>query len=204
MMPRIVLASASPARLRLLQRSGITPEVVVSHIDEEQAVLEAGPLSVAEQTALLARLKASHVAALIEGNALVIGCDTTLELGGEAHNKPSSPQEAIQRWQAMRGQQGLLHTGHCLIQKVDGEMQLSEVVRTATVTFAWPSDDEITAYVATGEPVRVAGAFTLEGFGGAFIERIEGDPSSIEGLSLPTLRVMLAQFGHRWTDLWSL
>lgn len=203
MKPRIVLASASPARLRLLQRTGIYPDVIVSHVDEEAAVAQ-GQLSVAEQTALLARLKATKVAQGLGPLTLVIGCDTTLELDGQAHNKPSGPDEAFDRWQQMRGQQGLLHTGHCLIEISASGTRMKEVVRTATVTFATPTDEEIRAYVSTGEPIKVAGAFTLEGFGGAFIEKIEGDPSSIEGLSLPTLRTMAAEFGHLWTDLWSV
>lgn len=203
MKPRIVLASASPARLRLLQRTGISPDVIVSHIDEEGAVSELA-LSVAEQTALLARLKAQKVAQQVAPLSLVIGCDTTLELDGEAHNKPSGPQEAFDRWQQMRGRQGLLHTGHCLIEISSSGTRMNEVVRTAVVTFGMPTDEEIRAYVSTGEPIKVAGAFTLEGFGGAFIEKIEGDPSSIEGLSLPTLRSMTAEFGHLWTDLWSV
>lgn len=201
--PRIVLASASPARFRLLRRTGITPEVIVSHVDEEAAVAD-GLMSVSEQAALLARLKATKVAAEVEPFALVIGCDTTLEMDGQAHNKPSSPDEAFQRWQHMRGRQGLLHTGHCLIEISASGTRMTEVLRTAIVTFATPSDEEIRAYVSTGEPIKVAGAFTLEGFGSAFIEKIDGDPSSVEGLSLPTLRKMAAEFGHVWTDLWAV
>jgi septum formation protein len=214
--PLLVLASASPARLRLLQRSGLDPVVHVSHIDEEAAVEEAQrehgrALSVAEQTLLLARAKADAVLASLntpdftEASVLLIGCDTTLELEGQAHNKPSGPQEATARWSQMSGSSGLLHTGHAVrLRHPDGQVESVDEVATAAVHFGIPDAHEVAAYVASGEPIRVAGAFTLEGLGGPFIDRIEGDPSCIEGLSLPTFRRMLAQLGWRWTDLWTL
>jgi septum formation protein len=212
--PVLVLASASPARLRLLQRSGLDPEVHVSDIDEEAAVeqaqIEQGrTLSVAEQTLLLARAKADAVLASLSREftgspVLVIGCDTTLELDGQAHNKPAGPQEATARWAQMSGRTGLLHTGHALrLRHAEGHVDDVDEVATATVHFGTPDAREVAAYVASGEPIRVAGAFTLEGLGGPFIDRIEGDPSCIEGLSLPTFRRMLAHVGWRWTDLWT-
>jgi septum formation protein len=213
--PLLVLASASPARLRLLQRSGLDPVVHVSHIDEEAAVEQAQQeqgrtLSVAEQTLLLAQAKADAVLASLDtpeftnSPLLLIACDTTLDLDGEAHNKPSGPEEATARWKQMSGRSGLLHTGHALrLRQPDGRIDSVDEVATASVHFGTPDAQEVAAYVASGEPIRVAGAFTLEGLGGPFIDRIEGDPSCIEGLSLPTFRRMLAQLGWRWTDLWT-
>jgi septum formation protein len=200
--------------LRLLQRSGLNPVVHVSHIDEESAVERAQidqgrTLSVAEQTLLLARAKADAVlsslpAELTDSPLLLIACDTTLDLDDEAHNKPSGPDEARARWAQMSGRTGLLHTGHALRHRLpDGRMESVDEVTTAIVHFGTPDPAEVDAYVRSGEPLRVAGAFTLEGLGGAFIERIEGDPSCIEGLSLPTFRRMLARVGWRWTDLWT-
>lgn len=209
--PTVVLASASPARLRLLRRTGLDPIVRVSHVDEEAAVAAAATsrghqLSVSEQALLLAILKVDEVFAQsdLAGPAIFIGCDTTLELDGEAHNKPSDADDVRRRWKQMSGQRGHLHTGHSVIARYeDGTTRRIDTVRTAIVHFGNPDDDEINDYVATGEPLKVAGAFTLEGYGGAFIERIEGDPSCIEGLSLPMLRSMCAELGYRWTNLWT-
>ena len=133
-------------------------------------------------------------------DALVIGCDSVLELDGAVHGKPADADEARARWRAMRGRSGVLHTGHCLVDTGSG----TEVARSAdtVVHFADLGDDEIDAYVATGEPLKVAGAFTLDGLGGAFVRGIEGDPHTVVGIGLPLLREMFAEVGVRWTDLW--
>jgi len=198
---RLVLASASPARLATLRSAGVGPEVVVSGVDESQVQVD-DPARLALE---LARLKARAVAEGLGGtdgdSAWVIGCDSVLELDGAVHGKPADADEARSRWRAMRGRSGVLHTGHCLVETGSGR----EVARSAdtVVHFAEPSDEEIEAYVATGEPLQVAGAFTLDGLGGAFVRGIEGDPHTVVGIGLPLLREMFAELGVRWTDLWA-
>ncbi len=194
---RLVLASASPARLATLRSAGVAPEVVVSGVDESQVRVD-DPARLALE---LARLKAQAVAATLAGEpAWVIGCDSVLELDGAIHGKPADVGEARARWQRMRGRSGVLHTGHCLVDTGSGRV----VARSAdtVVHFADPSDEEIDAYLATGEPLKVAGAFTLDGLGGAFVRGIEGDPHTVVGIGLPLLREMFAELGVRWTDLW--
>ncbi len=192
--PRFVLASVSGARLRTLRAAGVDPVVAVSGVDESGVT---GPAAEVVQT--LAIRKATAVADRFE-TALVLGCDSVLELDGEALGKPRDAREAVRRWHRMRGRSGVLHTGHCLVDTGTGR-RLAQVASTA-VHFADITDDEIEAYVATGEPLAVAGAFTLEGLGGAFIERVEGDPSNVVGLSLPLLRRLVTDLGHHWPDLW--
>jgi septum formation protein len=193
--PRLVLASASPARLRTLRSAGLDPEVIVSGIEEE-GVDEGSP----ERTALeLARLKARAVAKRI-GSGLVVGCDSVFDLDGEMHGKPATAEEATSRWKRMRGRAGTLHTGHCVIDAGTGRE--ADGVASTVVRFAELSDEEIAAYVATGEPLRVAGAFTVDGRGGAFIEGIDGCHHNVVGLSLPLLRRLLNEIGVRWIDLW--
>jgi septum formation protein len=194
--PRLVLGSQSPARLATLRSAGLDPEVVVSGVDES-AVLDDDPAALAKR---LAVLKARAVAARVEGAALVVGCDSVLEFDGAVHGKPLTAEQATRRWRHMRGGSGVLHTGHCVIDTATGR----EVAREAAtvVHFADVTDEEIAAYVATGEPLHVAGAFTLDGLGGAFVTGIEGDPHSVVGISLPLLRTMLAELGFAWTDLW--
>lgn len=197
---RLVLGSASPARLATLRSAGLGPEVVVSGVDE--SVVDAtDPAHLALE---LARLKAGAVADRLtpeDGDAWVIGCDSVLEIDGAVHGKPADAQEARQRWRRMRGRSGVLHTGHCLVDTADGR----EVARSAdtVVHFAEPSDEEVDAYVATGEPLQVAGAFTIDGLGGAFVRGLEGDPHTVVGIGLPLLREMFAELGVRWTDLWA-
>jgi septum formation protein len=192
---RLVLASASPARLATLRAAGLDPEVVVSGVDES-TVTTADPAGLALE---LATLKARTVAGRVPG-ALVVGCDSVLELDGAVHGKPADTDEARTRWRSMRGRSGVLHTGHCL---VDGTGR--EVARGAatTVHFADVTDEEIDAYVATGEPLQVAGAFTVDGLGGAFVTGIEGDHHNVVGISLPLLREMLAAVDVAWTTLWA-
>ncbi len=200
---RLVLASQSPARLATLRSAGLDPEVIVSGVDESVLDHLSDP---AELSLGLARLKAEAVVPRVgdaAGTVLVVGCDSVLELDGEIHGKPASSDEAVDRWRRMRGRSGTLHTGHCLVELRDGVRR--EVARSArtVVRFADLSDEEIAAYVATGEPLRVAGAFTLDGLGGAFVTGIDGDPHTVVGIGLPLLRELCAELGHRWTDLWS-
>ena len=194
--PRLVLASASPARLKTLQNAGLSPEVVVSGVDEGGVPVTAP----AEYTLKLAQLKAVAVAAT-EKRAVVIGCDSVLALDGEILGKPRSDDEAVERWQQMRGRAGVLHTGHCVID-THREVWLARSAATQ-VRFAHVSDEEIEAYVATGEPSGVAGAFTLDGLGGAFVSGVTGDPHNVVGISLPLLRLMLEELGFVWTEFWS-
>jgi septum formation protein len=200
---RLVLASQSSARLATLRAAGLDPEVMVSGVDESQLDLDdAAALAVG-----LARLKAAAVASGVETapdeQVLVVGCDSVLELDGEIHGKPASAEEAVARWHRMRGRAGVLHTGHCVIELggAGGSRELAREARTV-VQFADLTDAEIAAYVGTGEPMRVAGAFTLDGLGGAYVTGIEGDPHTVVGIGLPLLREMVRELGHDWHALW--
>jgi septum formation protein len=200
--PRLVLASASPARLATLRAAGVEPEVVVSGVDE--GAVTAG--SVAALAGRLAVLKAEAVASglRVDGNrnVLVLGCDSMLELDGEALGKPGTADQALERWQRMRGRSGVLHTGHHLVALGGGDWRARSAVGSTTVHFAEISDAEIEAYVATGEPLQVAGAFTVDGLGGPFVRGIEGDYHNVVGLSLPLLRELLTDLGVAWPTLW--
>ena len=194
-----VLASASPARLATLRSAGLEPVVVVSGVDESQL----DGLPPAELALQLAELKCAAVAARdgLPAGALVLGCDSVLELDGKALGKPDHADEAVQRWRAMRGHSGVLRTGHCLRDTATG--RVAAATASTTVHFAEVTDEEISAYVATGEPLHVAGAFTVDGLGGAFVTAIEGDHHNVVGVSLPLVRDLAAELGHAWTDLWS-
>ena len=196
----LVLASASPARLATLRSAGVDPEVIVSGVDESQV----GGVPPAELALQLAELKASAVADRLRADGdqrLVLGCDSVLELDGEALGKPDDASDAIARWQAMRGRSGVLHTGHALHDLATG--RVAAATASTTVHFAEVTDAEITAYVATGEPLYVAGAFTVDGRGGAFVRGIEGDHHNLVGISLPLLRELLAELDHSWVDFWA-
>lgn len=190
---RLVLASASPARLGLLRAAGLDPQVQVSGVDE--STVTGTP---AEQVLELARLKAAAVAT-DHPDALVVGCDSMLELDGLALGKPADPTEAVARWAQMRGRSGRLLTGHSV---VDGDRTVSEVASTV-VRFGTPTDAEVAAYVASGEPLQVAGAFTLDGRSAPFVDGIDGCHTNVVGLSLPLLRRLLQQLGVEVVDLWS-
>jgi septum formation protein len=198
----LVLASASPARLATLRSAGVEPRVVVSGVDES-VVRERDP---AVLVCRLAELKTQAVVADLDpdtedGPRWVLGCDSMLALGHELLGKPADAADAVQRWRRMRGRTGVLHTGHCLVD-LAARREVTRPVATR-VHFAEVSDAEIEAYVATGEPLLVAGAFTIDGLGGPFVAGIEGDHHNVVGLSLPALREMVADLDGTWTDLWS-
>lgn len=208
----LTLASASPARLATLRAAGIDPIVIVSGVDEDAALAAAasaagGPLSPADAVLTLARAKAEDVAFRASGG-LVLGCDSMLEIAGEVVGKPADAEQAVARWRAMRGGSGVLHTGHWLVDCRAGHGGAAPVDRATGATastvvhFADLSDAEIDAYVATGEPLAVAGAFTVDGLGGPFIESIEGDHHNVVGLSLPLFRRLLGERGVSVTQLW--
>lgn len=192
---RVVLASQSPARLATLRSAGIEPDVIVSGVDEDQI----HSTDAANLAAALAQLKCRAVAQQVEPEAVVIGCDSVLSFEGDILGKPGGPVEAAGRWRRMRGRSGVLHTGHCV------RLGPEELVDSAStvVHFADVTDEEIDAYVATGEPLHVAGAFTIDGLGGAFVRAIEGDHHNVVGLSLPLLRDLVRDLGISWPSLWN-
>lgn len=198
-MHQFVLASTSPARKKLLTDAGIDFLAVAPGVDEDAMVERLRPETAAELTAMLAEAKSLAVASAFS-DALVLGCDSALEFGGQILGKPLIPEVAIERWRQMRGKAGYLHSGHYLYD-TNREIGLSAVTQTK-VQFANLSDNEIERYVATGEPLNVAGAFTIDGLGGAFVERIEGDYHTVVGLSLVELRKLVVGLGHDYQSLW--
>lgn len=195
-MTKLLLASTSPARKRLLTDAGIVFETRSPGVDEDALVDQQKPATIQDMTLLLARAKAEAVSF----DGLILGCDSALLFDGEMLGKPHHPEVAIARWQKMRGKTGVLASGHWLI---DGETGAATGKVTQTsVSFANLSDEEIHKYVATGEPLQVAGAFTIDGIGGAFVERIEGDYHTVVGLSLVALRELVTELGHDYQSLW--
>ncbi|MFE7782892.1 MULTISPECIES: Maf family protein [Streptomyces] len=195
-MTEVVLASGSPSRLDLLRRAGIEPTVIVSGADETALPGEAPH----DLVVRLAEAKAKTVSLQVK-QGVVIGCDSLLELDGIAHGKPGRPQPAIELWQHMSGRKGTFHTGHCLI---DAATQRTVTGLCSTiVTFGTPTQAEITDYIATGEPLAVAGAFKISHKGGWFVDNVEGDPGNLQGISLPLVRRLLHQLGWNVTRLWA-
>ena len=209
-MTRLVLASTSPARLSLLRAGGIEPITISPGVDEDAVAARAESMgligSSQDLVLLLARAKAEAVVAHPDAqNAIIIGCDSALEFGGKTLGKPHDPEVASARWRELRGNTGTLHSGHWLIDNRTGETMPPATGKTSStiVHFADISDAEIDAYVATGEPLEVAGAFTVDSLGGAFISRIEGDTHTVIGLSLPTLRDLSRVLGVEYTSFWN-
>lgn len=196
MIPRIVLASASPSRKRLLTNAGLEPLVMVSGVDEDDPAY--GELSPSELVIALAIVKAHTIRPKLDFPALIIGCDSTFEFEGASLGKPLTPERAIERARALSGRSGVLHTGHCFIDTKSGQ-EISDLVSTR-VHFATMSEAEIQGYVATGEPLEVAGGFTLDGLSSPFIAKIEGESSNVIGLSLPLLRNAVTALGYGWFD----
>ena len=212
-MTRLILASQSPARTKLLADAGISHSVLVSDVDEDAVQARYGITDPHDTALLLARAKAEAVAALPEAEgALVLGCDSVFEFAGEAHGKPYTAGVARERILRMSGNTGVLHTGHWLVDCRDttpdddttapGSGATLGAVASAEVHFTEIESDEIDAYIATGEPLHCAGSFTIDGLGGAFIRKVDGDPHAVVGLSISTLRALLAHANVRITELW--
>ena len=212
-MTKLILASTSPARLALLRAGGIEPVTIAPGVDEDAVAERATQMGLISNTAemvhVLAKAKAEAVVDHPDARGgIIIGCDSSLEFDGEALGKPHEPQLARERWLAMRGKTGTLYSGHWVIDNRSPEPgKLSPAVgrvSASKVHFADLTEAEIDAYVATGEPLKVAGAFTIDGLGGAFLRGIEGDAHTVVGLSLPTLRELVRTLGVEYTDLWNL
>jgi septum formation protein len=200
---RLYLASTSPARLATLRSSGVEPVVVPSHVDEEAAVAAAGPLTATAMVQLLARLKAEAVADA-ELDGFILGCDSAFELDGAVYGKPHDPEVARERWMLQNGREGELHSGHWLIDHRGGTVNGAVgAVSSTFVRFAELAESEIDAYIATREPLEVAGAFTIDSLGAAYIREIRGDAHSVVGVSISTLRELLAGFDTPWHSLWN-
>lgn len=196
-MPRIVLASASVSRRRLLESAGLKPIIMVSHVDEETDFFNA--MIPADMVIALAITKAHTIREQIDFPAIIIGCDSTFEFDSQSLGKPATPEIAIERASRVRGNTGLLHTGHCIIDTTK-DKEISSIV-TTKVTFDDMTDAEIADYVATGEPLHVAGGFTLDGFSSPFIPSIEGDYTNVVGISMPFVRKAFEQLGYSWPEV---
>ena len=205
---QLYLASTSPARLKTLRQVGLSPETLEHTVDEEALVEQAtqdGPIPAGRMVQLLARAKAVDACERSGVTGLVLGGDSLFEVGGQVFGKPHTPRRARERWEIQRGATGVLHSGHSLLHCVEGEI-IGEAgfATSAAVSFAKDlDDDEIDAYIATGEPLSVAGAFTIDARGAGFIESIEGDPYTVIGLSVQALRKLVRELGFSYTDLWA-
>jgi nucleoside triphosphate pyrophosphatase len=207
-MTRLVLGSASVGRRHVLRQAGVDPLVVVSGVDEDAVVDALGSdTSPGDIVRSLAEAKADQVATILDpaiaANCVVIGCDSMLYLDGRLVGKPASSDAARDQWRAMAGRSGQLFTGHCLLRLVDGAVHRIAESSSTTVYFAEPPAADLQAYLDSDEPLAVAGGFTLDGLGGWFVDRIEGDPSNVIGLSLPLTRTMLARVGLSIAELWA-
>jgi len=196
-MPTVVLASQSASRRRLLESAGLKPKIIVSHVDEETPFFNS--LSPTDMVIALAITKAHTICDQIDYPAIIIGCDSTFEFEGESLGKPGEPAIAKERASRVRGNSGYLHTGHCIIDTAR-DIEISDRV-TTKVTFSDMTDDEIDDYVASGEPLHVAGGFTLDGFSSPFIPSIEGDYTNVVGISMPFLRKAMNQLGYSWPEV---
>jgi septum formation protein len=196
-MTTIVLASQSTSRRRLLESAGLAPKIIVSHVDEETDFFNS--LSPADMVIALAITKAHTVREQIDFPAIIIGCDSTFEFDGQSLGKPGTPDVATERAKRVRGNSGLLHTGHCIIDTTK-DIEISDRV-TTRVTFDHMSDEEIADYVATEEPLHVAGGFTLDGYSSPFIPSIEGDYTNVVGISMPFVRKAFANLGYSWPEV---
>ena len=196
-MPQIVLASQSSSRRRMLEGAGLNPTVIVSHVDEETDFFTA--MSPADMVIALAIAKAHTVRESIDYPAIIIGCDSTFDVDGISFGKPETPAVAIERARKISGRSGLLHTGHCIIDTEKG-IEIADRI-TTKVTFDEMNEEEIADYVASGEPLKVAGGFTLDGFGSPFIPVIEGDYTNVVGISMPFLRRAIKELGYTWPQL---
>jgi septum formation protein len=208
-MTRLVLGSASPGRLKVLRQAGVDPLVVVSGVDEDAVIAALGSnTSPADVVRILAQAKADQVASILDliiaADCVVIGCDSMLYIDGRLVGKPASADAARNQWRTMGGRSGQLYTGHCLLRLLDGNasQRASESAAT-TVHFATPAAVDLEAYIDSGEPLAVAGGFTLDGLGGWFVDRIEGDPSNVIGLSLPLTCALLQRVGLSVAELWA-
>ena len=201
---RFVLASQSPARLAVLRAAGVEPVVRVSGVDEDALAASLADPTPEELVTALATAKAEAIARDEDDDAVVVGCDSMLRTAdGEVHGKPGTVEVARERWKKMAGTTGTLLTGHAVLRMRGGQVVARAVGHEATlVRFGRPTDDELEAYLATGEPLHVAGAFTLDGLGGWFVDGIDGDPSSVIGISLPLTRALLGQVGVAVSDIW--
>jgi len=193
-MPRIVLASQSTSRRRLLEDAGLKPTIIVSNVDEETDFFNA--MTPEDMVIALAISKAHTVREMIDYPAIIIGCDSTFDVDGVSFGKPGTPEVAVERAKKISGRSGLLHTGHCIIDTGRG-IEIADRI-TTKVTFTEMSDEEIADYVASEEPLHVAGGFTLDGFGSPFIPVIEGDYTNVVGISMPFLRSAMKQLGYSW------
>lgn len=205
-MTRVVLGSASTGRLRVLRSAGIDPLVLVSGVDEDDVMARLGDAAPAEVVTALAEAKAravgSELEAAVTQDCVVIGCDSMLYINGTLTGKPGTPEQARAQWHSMAGREGHLFTGHCVIRMLGGTVRTEAAAAMTTVRFGVPTEAELEAYIVSGEPLRVAGAFTIDGLGGWFLDGVDGDPTNVVGLGLALTRRLLESVGLSIGDLW--